>query len=662
MPTPQPTLEPTPTPTPTPVPAYVQLPGDAQFTQITAGKWHACGLQNDGTALCWGSNVSGSLEIPDGYRTLSQIDAGLNFTCGLREDGAIACWGQNNMGQSSPPDGRFDEIAVGSAHACALDEGALVCWGRGFPNGAETIQDIPPLSAIQAGGRFTCGLTSDADMACLSTVDSELAITPGPFIDIGTGLHHVCAIRNDGSVFCDKEDQSHYSQRSQPPSTKFVQISGGWYYTCGVTEFSDIECWGGGVPGAPGERLGAPEGRFTAVSLGWRATYALRSNGYATFWQQPDVQPLHRPEADKLDSSDQLSSTIQLSEAFGGIEFEQPVDLFPLPDGRLAVVDLRGTITAYSDAPNAAPPKTMLDLTGEAMCCLQDSDSGMFSAALDPQFEKFPFLYVYYRVVSQHAYGENMSEIVGRLARFRVVGGKAVRDSELTILEVPLTKSWHFGGAVRFGSDGMLYLGIGHNSSPHKAQPLDTLLGKIIRIDVRGGIPEQPYLAPPDNPFVNNPDALPAIWAYGVRSPWRMSFAPDGRLFVGDVGQATREEVSIATAGANLGWPMCEGNVCAEAPPDAAGRTAPIYTYGHSDGCAVIGGVTAPWLNNGFIFGDYCSKRVFLLEQDRREGWRTRLLAQMEGFILSFGIDTDGTVYVLTRRNPIMRLQPVVAE
>ena len=561
----------------------------------------------------------------------------------MRIDGPIACWGQNNDGKATPPAGRFDEIAAGRDHACALDDGALTCWGEGFPNGAVTIQEVPPLSDIQAGEGFTCGLTPDADMACWDNGRNELSITSGPFVDIATGLNNACAIKSDNSVFCsEKSSALYYRGLAYPPPTKFAQISVGWHHACGITETSDIECWGSGVRGAPGERLNAPEGKFDALAIGWGNSCALRVNGHAVCWQQPDLQNLS-----------------ELPEAFGGVEFDWPVELFPLPSGRLAVVERKGTITAYSDEPNAAPPQTILDLTDLTVCC--NHESGIFSAALDPQFEEFPFLYVYYRLVSRHAYGENMPGLVGRLARFRVEDGKAVRDSELVILDASLPQKFHYGGAIRFGADGMLYLGIGDNSSSEKAQSLQSLLGKIIRIDVRGATPEQSYRIPPDNPFVNNPEARPEIWAYGLRNPWRMDFAPDGRLFIADVGSHRQGEVSLAAAGDNLGWPLCEGATYCEKgfEADAAGLTAPIFDAPNKeDGCAIIGGVTAPWLNNGFLFGDFCSKRVWLLEQDEREVWQTRIVAsRLKGSILSFGMDTDGTVYVLTRRNPIMRLQ-----
>ena len=108
----------------------------------------------------------------------------------------------------------------------------------------------------------------------------------------------------------------------------------------------------------------------------------------------------------------------------------------------------------------------------------------------------------------------------------------------------------------------MLYLGIGDSSCFECPQSLDNLHGKIIRIDVRGATAEEPYQIPVDNPLLNTPDARPEIWAYGLRNPWRMAFDPQtGRLWIGDVGQDIEEEVSVAFAGANLGWPIYEDQV-----------------------------------------------------------------------------------------------------
>ena len=654
-PTPPPTMEPT--PTPTAVPASLPLPYDVPFTQIAAGWHHACGLQAGGTVLCWGRNISGSLAIPAGL-TLSRISAGLNFTCGLSVNGAIVCWGENDASQASPPAGSFYDIAAGQNHACALADGALICWGKGFPDGPETIQGIPTfLSTIQAGAGFTCGLTSDADMACWNNADEklaskfgddggELAITPGPFAELAIGLRHACAIKSDGSVFCGLEERKHYSQRARPPSTKFVQAAGGWFHACGITESSDIECWGSGAPGAAGERLRAPDGKFTAISIGWRNSCALAPDGYATCWQQPDFQNL----------------PFDLHEAFGGVEFDWAVDIFPWTNGRLAVVERKGVITAYSKEPNGAPPEIILDISDKMFCCRYRHD-GVSAAVLDPQFEEFPFLYVYYRTLDEHpAEGEDVTEFAGRsyLERFRIEDGKAVRDSGLTILEIPQRGKWHYSCSIRFGPDGMLYAGVGYNTIHHTPQSLDELLGKILRIDVRGATPEQPYRIPPDNPFVDNAEARPEIWAYGLKNPWRMDFAPDGRLFIADVGNETQEAIYLAAPGANLGFPMCEGSICKEdANVNVDVLTAPIFTLGRDDVCAFIGGVTAPRLNNGFVFGDHCNGRVWLLEQDDMEGWRARILAQAERWLVSFGLDAEGALYILTYdKKLILRMPP----
>ena len=290
--------------------------------------------------------------------------------------------------------------------------------------------------------------------------------------------------------------------QATPPPTKFAQISAGWRYSYGITRASLIECWGSRRAGAPGERIAAPNGEFIAIDSGWENSCALRPNGRAVCWHTPRFLPLDNP-------SDGVSL------AFGGAEFNAPVDLFPWPNGGIAVVDREGIIAAHYDQPDAPPPQTILDMTDAVVCC--QGESGMLSAALDPQFQDFPFLYVWYRTIPANVFGEGVPGFVGRLSRFRVNRGVAIRGSELAIIEVDQPKHGHLGGAVRFGADGMLYLGIGDNSDLRgNPQTLNHLKGKIIRIDVRGATAERPYRIPPDNPFVDTPGARPEIWAYGL--------------------------------------------------------------------------------------------------------------------------------------------------
>ena len=653
-------LPPTPTtqPTPAPTPANpLTPPENVPFTQVSMGKTHVCALRENGAALCWGGDPqdAGSLDAP-AQTAFTQISAGRHFTCGLRQDATIACWGINSDGQSSPPQGAFSEIAAGSNHACAIPmpqraPPELICWGSQFPNGAETLPLDTPISDILLGGGF-CGLTSQSDMACLSIGDRATEITPGPFTQLAAGVEHFCALRADGSAFCQGQNDS--MQASPPPATKFVQIAAGRYHSCGVTQARALECWGSGRPGAAGERLNAPDGEFTVVSIGWEISCALRPDGRAACWHTPRYLP----------PSETANLPDGVSHAFGGAKFNTPVDLFTWQSGGIAVVEREGVIAVHHDRPDAPPPQIVLDLTDAVVCC--STESGMLSAAPDPQFQDFPFLYVWYTTLADNDLGEGMPGYVSRLARFRVENGAALRRSELAILEVRLPNHWHLGGAVRFGADGMLYLGIGDNLTPDNAQALNKLQGKIIRIDVRGANADQPYRIPPDNPFADNPGARPEIWAYGMRNPWRMAFDPanPANLFVADVGDSSSEEVSIAVAGANLGYPLCEGDICRRRVGDAD-LTPPAIAYGRDRGCVIIGGVTVPWLDDKFIFGDLCSRRVWTLAGDPASGWRMRELADLSDVvrnILAFGAGNDGGVYILSYDNPILRLDPSLAD
>ena len=207
-PLPAPPSQPAPLPataTPTPFPPSTDPPADVAFTQISAGKSHACGLLENGAIACWGHDYFGhdNLDAPAGTG-FRQIAAGRDFACALRQDQTIACWGDNSERQTSPPQGAFAEIAAGTAHACAIPASqtappALVCWGRSFPNGAATLPLNAPISKIQANAELTCGLTPQSDLACVSLESRQAEITPGPFTGFGVGLHHACALRQDGA-------------------------------------------------------------------------------------------------------------------------------------------------------------------------------------------------------------------------------------------------------------------------------------------------------------------------------------------------------------------------------------------------------------------------------------------------------------------------------
>lgn len=332
------------------------------------------------------------------------------------------------------------------------------------------------------------------------------------------------------------------------------------------------------------------------------------------------------------------------------------------------------------------PPEILLDLTD--VTTERGAEDGLLSMALDPEFDDFPFLYIYHSVrrdlvdpdklvSNERAYPHGHHNIT-RLSRYRVKDGRPLPDEELAILDVPQPAGTHNGGAVRFGPDGMLYLGLGdggHHDGPLQAQRTDTLLGSIVRIDVRGASESSPYSVPADNPKIDAAGALPEIYAYGLRNPWRMAFdAVDGTLWVADVGYLDWEEINIAAPGANYGWGLFEADMCraSESRCGALDAVAPVFSYarGAENGCAVIGGAVyrgtaMPWLRGAYIFGDYCSSRVWALTKDADavadgggSGWRMRELTRLEPRrpIVSFGVDADGEIYVAAFNSPILKL------
>ena len=610
------------------------------LVQVAVGQNDQCGLTAEGGVSCQGGDrlTWWHQPPPAAYR---QITVGQDYACGLRQDETIACWGSSNLEKNVPPAGQFTTVSAGKQHACALDTaGYAQCWGWNA-DGRATPPNGITFTAIAAGGVHSCGLTANGALQCWGKNDlGPAANHSGPFQSLALGVWNTCALRTDGTAWCQGADAA---GQSRPPPGVFTHIAAGSDYACGLRPGGRPECWGGGF----GVALGEPAGTFTAISGGWDTFCALKAGGYPQCWRyQPgSATPQPLPELD--------------FRAKDAAEIQQPVELLSWPDGGLAVAQRSGAIVLCrpdSHSPCAAgllPP--LLDLTDRVEFAA--SESGMLSAALDPDFDRFPYLYVYYTL---HADLRS-----ARLSRFPVAEGRADRAKELVILELPMPDIYHYGGAIRFGADGMLYLGIGDNRIQEDPQNLGSLRGKIIRINVRGASPERPYGIPADNPMRAIPGSRPEIWAYGLRNPWRMSFDAAGRLWVGDVGDKGAEEVSIVTAGANLGWPVFEGNLCYGDPAQCAALTAatpPEFTYTQEDGCAIIWGgqyqgAALPALAGAYIFGDFCSGRVWALEPDDGGGWARRLLTNTNLHLGSFGVDAAGEMYLLPFTAPIITLE-----
>ena len=346
---------------------------------------------------------------------------------------------------------------------------------------------------------------------------------------------------------------------------------------------------------------------------------------------------------------------IGLAPALSGRSFDQPIELGAYPGDRLFVAEQDGLVLLFDR--DGGGESVLLDLRSRVSRV--GGEEGLLSVALDPDFAENGFLYAYYSVAGAQR---------TRLSRFPVERESADVAGELTLLEIEQPFRNHNGGAVRFGPDGFLYLSVGDGGSGGdplaNGQNTGTLLGSILRLDVRDASPAQPYRLPADNPLVDVAGARPEIWAYGFRNPWRMAFDPlTGSLWAGDVGQDAVEEVDSVRAGGNYGWNRLEGDRCF--PPaqgcDAAGTIAPVATYGHDQGCSITGGVVyrgsaVPAIARAYLYADFCSGRIWALRTDGASD--PVVVAESGASVASFGIDASGEVYVLQFGGPLLRIVP----
>ena len=341
-----------------------------------------------------------------------------------------------------------------------------------------------------------------------------------------------------------------------------------------------------------------------------------------------------------------------------------PVDLVPAGDGsgRLFVVEQPGTVRVY-DPERGLLPEPFLDVRAEV---LFGGERGLLGLALHPQFAHNGRLFVNY---TRRPDGATV------VAEYRVSPNdpdRADPQSGRTILIVEQPFPNHNGGQLRFGPDGLLYVGLGDGGAAgdplgHGQNP-STLLGALLRIDIDSA---SPYAIPADNPFVGRADARPEIWAYGLRNPWRFSFDRcDGRLFLADVGQDRWEEVNLVRRGGNYGWNVMEGAHCFRPPVGCRteGLELPIAEYPTALGCAIVGGFVyrgtrLPQLIGRYVFGDFCSGRIWALtplgpDAQRAEDWRMDELLDTTLNISAFGEDADGELYALDLKGAVYRLVP----
>ena len=324
---------------------------------------------------------------------------------------------------------------------------------------------------------------------------------------------------------------------------------------------------------------------------------------------------------------------------------------------RLFVVEQSGQIRIVQHG--QLLPTAFLDIHSRLV---SGGEQGLLSVAFHPNYGANGFFYVNYTDLN----GDT------RVERYTV----SAADSNLAdttthklILFVPQPYTNHNGGLVMFGPDGMLYIGMGDGGSggdpENRAQHPDSLLGKLLRIDVDHG---DPYAIPPNNPFATSGGA-PEIWALGLRNPWRFAFDRSaGLLYIGDVGQGAWEEVDVQPAsqgGLNYGWRIMEGAHCYNPTNcSSAGLVLPAVEYDHSNGqCAVIGGFVYrgarfPALAGQYFYADLCAGwvRSFSYAGGAVTGQTSWNLDVSPGTPLSFGEDARGELYLLTGGGDVYRI------
>jgi glucose/arabinose dehydrogenase len=338
------------------------------------------------------------------------------------------------------------------------------------------------------------------------------------------------------------------------------------------------------------------------------------------------------------------------------LNLDRPVQVVSAQDGsgNLYVAEQVGRIRLVQDAASLV----FLDLSHRVSCC---ENGGLLSLVFHPEYEQNGELFIQY-------VNRGGDTVVSRFRRSRENAKAADPSSEEILILVPQPKDNvpnHHGGTLQFGPDGYLYISIGDggaNVVTRRAQELDHLLGKLLRIDVDGSAP---YAIPFDNPYLDVPGARPEIWAIGLRNPWRFSF-DDGDLFLGDVGHDSWEELNVMSLadsrGANFGWPIIEGAHCF--PPgarcSASGLILPTFEYSRTDGCSVTAGfryrgTRLEGLRDAYLYGDLCSGSIWALRES--DGvWSTTLVLDTELMIVSFGEAEDSEPYVVDYNGTVFSL------
>lgn len=340
--------------------------------------------------------------------------------------------------------------------------------------------------------------------------------------------------------------------------------------------------------------------------------------------------------------------------------FNRPVNIKHAGDDRLFVVEQDGIIKIVN-SDGTVETTNFLDI--DNIVGSIGNEQGLLGLAFHPNFATNGYFFVNYT-------NNSGDTVISRFSRIGVDPTIADPNSELIILTYSQPYTNHNGGELQFGPDGYLYISSGDGGSggdpQNNSQNLNSLLGKLLRIDVNNSSASNPYAIPADNPFVGNASARDEIWAYGLRNPWKFSFdSANDDLWIADVGQNAREEINqIAStaAGLNYGWRCYEGNSSYNLSgcPSSSTMTFPVSEYSHSGGrCSITGGYvyrgsTYPNLVGSYLFGDVCSQEIGYLKFENGS-WNSTF-ESFSGNWVAFGEDINGELYVSNLSGSIFKI------
>lgn len=381
----------------------------------------------------------------------------------------------------------------------------------------------------------------------------------------------------------------------------------------------------------------------------------------------------------------QEGPAIAYEDAFPGQEsFTQPLFVaFHETDPESAyVVCQPGFIYRVPRDGSKSDREVFLDLSEQVLT--KNWEEGLLGFQFDPNYANNNYVWTYWseqieQRLGKMARGEKKSNRQSIIARYSVVekDGKRVVDlaSELRVMEVFQPWGNHNGGTIVFGPDKMLYITFGDGGAANdpygNAESLEMLLGKVLRIDVRGATKEKPYVIPADNPFVGREGARGEIWCYGVRNLWRMSFdRKTGELWAGDVGQNRIEEVIKIDKGGFYGWNSFEAHEEFKKRrsklPTPDDHILPIASYTHKEGLSITGGHVyrgkkIPGLQGYFVYSDFITKRAWACREGK-EGKQDVVKLKSAPFPpSSYAEEPDGellmTVYI-GKKGKVYRLVP----